>query len=75
LNRGSLRNGIVLVVLVAATAILLYILIQPAQPNTVAYSDFENNVKAGLVASVEREDTTLTVKTTDGKTYQVARER
>jgi cell division protease FtsH len=56
-----------MVVLVAATALLLYVLIQPAQPSTKAYSQFEVDVKAGLVTKVVREGTTLTVTLKDGK--------
>ncbi len=61
LDRGFLRNGVVMVVLVAATVLLLYILIQPAQPTTKVYSQFENDVESGLVTKIVREGTTLTV--------------
>jgi cell division protease FtsH len=60
-----MRNGIVMLVLVAATAALLYALIQPSQPASKSYSDFESDVKAGLVATVVRQDTTLTVTKND----------
>jgi len=58
-------------VLVAATALLLYILIQPAQPNTKVYSDFQGDVQSGLVTKIVRDDTTLTVTTKDKQTYTV----
>jgi cell division protease FtsH len=56
-----MRNGIVMLVLVAATAALLYALIQPSQPGSQAYSKFEQDVVANRVATVVRQDTTLTV--------------
>ena len=60
-----------MVVLVAATALLLYILIQPAQPNTKVYSQFQSDVQSGQVAKVVRDDTTLTVTLKDKSTYTV----
>jgi cell division protease FtsH len=64
-----MRNGIVMLVLVAATAALLYALIQPSQPTSKSYSDFEKDVQAGKVATIVRQDTTLTVTENDsGKT-------
>jgi cell division protease FtsH len=60
-----MRNGIVMLVLVAATAALLYALIQPSQPTSKSYSDFESDVKAGSVMTVVRQDTTLTVTKND----------
>jgi cell division protease FtsH len=68
-----MRNGIVMLVLVAATAALLYALIQPAQPSPKSYSDFESDVKAGRVVTVVRQDTTLTVTLNDSNktTYTV----
>jgi cell division protease FtsH len=73
LNTRFLRNGIVMLVLVAATAALLYALIQPSQPASKSYSDFESDVKAGLVTTVVRQDTTLTVTKNDSNksTYTV----
>jgi cell division protease FtsH len=72
LDRGFLRNGVVMVVLVAATVLLLYILIQPAQPTTKVYSQFETDVESGLVTKIVREGTTLTVTLQDGNnTYTV----
>jgi cell division protease FtsH len=68
-----MRNGIVMLVLVAATAALLYALIQPAQPSSKSYSQFQSDVKAGLVTTVVRQDTTLTVTLNDSNktTYTV----
>jgi cell division protease FtsH len=63
-----MRNGIVMLVLVAATAALLYALIQPSSPSPKSYSDFESDVVAGKVSTIVRQDTTLTVTLTDGKT-------
>ena len=51
LNTRFMRNGIVMLVLVAATAALLYALIQPAQPSPKSYSQFEQDVKAGRVTT------------------------
>ena len=56
-----MRNGIVMLVLVAATAALLYALIQPSQPTSKSYSAFESDVKAGIVATIVRQDSTLTI--------------
>jgi cell division protease FtsH len=71
LNRGFLRNGIVMAVLVAATVLLLYILIQPTQPNTKAYSDFQSDVQSGNVTKVVLDGTTLTVTDKNSSTYTV----
>jgi cell division protease FtsH len=60
-----------MVVLVAATALLLYILIQPAQPNTKIYSQFQSDVQSGQVTKVVRDVTTLTVTLKDKSTYTV----
>ncbi len=60
-----MRNGIVMLVLVAFTAALLYALIQPSSPTSKSYSDFETDVKAGNVATVVRQDSTLTVTLRD----------
>ena len=64
-----MRNGIVMLVLVAATAALLYALIQPAQASSEPYSQFREDVQNGLVKEVDRTDTTLTVTKTNGTTY------
>ena len=66
-----MRNGIVMLVLVAATAALLYALIQPSQPNSKSYTDFEKDVKSGNVKTVVRQDTTLTITDVNGSTYTV----
>ncbi len=66
-----MRNGIVMLVLVAATAALLYALIQPSQPGSQSYSKFEQDVKSGLVTKVVRQDTTLTVTLKNNDTYTV----
>ena len=58
-------------VLVAATVLLLYILIQPSQPTTKAYSDFQADVQSGQVTKVVLNGTTLTVTTKTGLTYTV----
>jgi cell division protease FtsH len=59
----------VMVVLVVVTGALLYALIQPAQAGTQSYTQFESDVKAGLVKSITRTDTTLTITKNDGSTY------
>ena len=68
-----MRNGIVMLVLVAATAALLYALIQPASPAGKSYSQFEQDVKSGRVSMIVRSDTTLTVTLNDANktTYTV----
>ena len=68
-----MRNGIVMLVLVAATAALLFALIQPSQPVSKSYSEFESDVQAGRVTTVVRQDTTLTVtlNTSSNNTYTV----
>jgi cell division protease FtsH len=66
-----MRNGIVMLVLVAATAALLYALIQPSTPSSKSYSYFEKDVKSGNVTTVVRQDTTLTVTDNDKTSYTV----
>ena len=63
-----MRNGIVMLVLVAATSALLYALIQPAQSSPKAYSDFYSDVTKGLVAKVSAQDATMKVTLKDGTT-------
>jgi len=58
-------------VLVAATVLLLYILIQPSQPTSKVYSDFQSDVQSGLVKGVVRDGTTLTVTLKSNSTYTV----
>ncbi|MGD0019838.1 MAG: ATP-dependent zinc metalloprotease FtsH [Candidatus Limnocylindrales bacterium] len=60
-----------MVVLVAATVLLLYILIQPTQPNSKVYSDFQSDVQSGQVTKVVRDGTTLTVTLKNTSTYTV----
>jgi cell division protease FtsH len=64
-----MRNGIVMLVLVAATAALLYALIQPAQASSEPYSQFRQDVQNGVVKEVDRQDLTLTVTKNNGSTY------
>jgi cell division protease FtsH len=66
-----MRNGIVMLVLVAATAALLYALIQPSQPSTKSYSDFYKDITSGNVTTIVRQDTTLTVTDANGNSYTV----
>ena len=44
-----------MVVLVAATVLLLYILIQPTQPNSKVYTDYQSDVQSGQVSKVVRD--------------------
>jgi cell division protease FtsH len=60
-----------MLVLVAATVLLLYILIQPTTPTSKAYSIFESDVQSGRVTKIIRDGTTLTVTMTNGDSYTV----
>jgi cell division protease FtsH len=60
-----------MVVLVAATVLLLYILIQPSQPTTKVYSSFQSDVQSGQVTKIVRDDTTLTVTLKNDTSYTV----
>src|SRR5512139_1604900 len=60
-----------MLVLVAATVVLLYILIQPTSPSSKDYSYFQQDVLAGNVTKIVRDDTTLTVTTRGNDTYTV----
>ncbi len=71
MNTRFMRNGIVMLVLVAATAALLYALIQPSQPSAKSYSDFYRDMTAGNVATVVRQGNTLTVTDASGPPYTV----
>jgi cell division protease FtsH len=71
LNTRFVRNGIVMLVLVAATSALLYALIQPAQSSPKAYSDFYSNVTKGQVDKVAIQDSTMKVTLKDGTAYTV----
>ena len=66
MNTRFIRNGIVMLVLVAATSALLYALIQPAQSSPKAYSDFYSDVTKGLVSKVSIQDSTMKVTLKDG---------
>ena len=71
MNTRFIRNGIVMLVLVAATSALLYALIQPAQSAPKAYSDFYSDVTKGQVGKVSIQDSTMKVTLKDGSTYTV----
>jgi cell division protease FtsH len=72
LNAKFLRNGIVMLVLVVGTVALLYTWLLQAPPQaSVGYSDFLKDVNQGKVSEVKQTDQTLTVTTTDNKTYTV----
>ena len=66
-----MRNGIVMLVLVAATAALLYALIQPSSPTSKSYSDFYKDMTSGNVTTIVRQDNTLTVTDANGTQYTV----
>jgi cell division protease FtsH len=66
-----MRNGIVMLVLVAATAALLYALIQPTAPGTKSYSYFYKDITGGNVSTIVRQGDTLTVTDADGQSYTV----
>ena len=75
LNAKFLRNGIVMLVLVAGTVALLYTWVTSSTPSTtVGYSDFLANVKAGEVQKVVQDGETLTV-TPDRRRHDVHRHR
>src|SRR3954464_3004890 len=71
LNAKFLRNGIVMLVLVAGTVALPYTWVQSSTPNNQkGYSDFWGDVKAGNVSKVVQDGETLAVTTKEG-TYTV----
>ena len=71
LNAKFMRNGIVMLVLVAGTVALLYTWVSSSAPqNTTGYSEFYSDVKAGNVTKVVQDGETLTVTTNKG-TYNV----
>src|SRR3954447_26015493 len=71
LNAKFLRNGIVMLVLVAGTVALLYTWVQSSSPHPQeGYSTFFNDVKAGNVSKVVQDGESLTVTAKD-KTYTV----
>ncbi len=62
LNAKFLRNGIVMLVLVAGTVALLYTWVQSSTPQAqVGYSEFYDDVKAGTVSKVVQDGETLQV--------------
>ena len=74
MNAKFLRNGIVMLVLVAGTVALLYTWVSSSSTPQAsrAYSDFSNDVKADKVQTVVQDGETLTVTTEgDGTTYTV----
>ena len=72
LNAKFMRNGIVMLVLVAGTVALLYTWVSSSTPqNTTGYSTFYGDVKAGNVTKVVQDGETLTVTKKDGSTYNV----
>ena len=72
LNAKFMRNGIVMLVLVAGTVALLYTWVSSSAPqNTTGYSTFYGDVKAGNVTKVVQDGETLTVTKKDGSTYNV----
>jgi cell division protease FtsH len=71
LNAKFLRNGIVMLVLVAGTVALLYTWVSSSTPqNSNGYLRFLDDVKAGKVQKATQDGETLTVQTTTG-TYTV----
>ena len=71
MNAKFLRNGIVMLVLVAGTVALLYTWVQSSTPVTsVGYSQFYDDVKAGTVTKVVQDGETLEV-TKGSETYTV----
>jgi cell division protease FtsH len=73
LNAKFLRNGIVMLVLVAGTVALLYTWVTSTTPsNSVGYSQFLSNVQSGQVQEVVQDGENLTVTPTGGgATYTV----
>jgi cell division protease FtsH len=73
LNAKFLRNGIVMLVLVAGTVALLYTWVTSSTPSSdVGYSQFLTNVQEGKVKAVVQDGETLTVTPADsGTTYTV----
>jgi cell division protease FtsH len=67
LNAKFLRNGIVMLVLVAGTVALLLTWLSSSTPaETIGYSTFLSDVKAGKVTKVVQDGETLTVTLTPG---------
>ena len=67
-----MRNGIVMLVLVAGTVALLYTWLQSGTPQTQkGYSEFYGDVKAGNITKVVQDGETLDVTTKGGEQYTV----
>ncbi len=65
MNAKFLRNGIVMLVLVAGTIALLVTWVNSSAPtSTTGYSNFYNDVKAGNVTKVQQDGETLLVTST-----------
>ncbi len=72
MNGKFMRNGIVMLVLVVGTMALLYtFLMSSPTDQSVAYSQFLQNVQGAKVKIVEQQDLRLTVTDTGGATYAV----
>ncbi len=72
LNAKFLRNGIVMLVLVAGTAALLWTWVSSSSPQAQkGYLQFLDDVRTGQVSTAVQDGELLTVKTSDGATYQV----
>ncbi len=72
MNAKFLRNGIVMLVLVAGTVALLYTWVTSSTPATQdGYFKFLNDVKAGQVTKASQEGETVTVTLKDNSTYTV----
>ncbi|HEY6571143.1 MAG TPA: ATP-dependent metallopeptidase FtsH/Yme1/Tma family protein, partial [Candidatus Limnocylindrales bacterium] len=72
MNAKFLRNGIVMLVLVAGTVALLYTWVSSSAPKSSEdYSKFYNDVKAGAVQGVVQDGETLQVTTTSNAIYTV----
>src|SRR4051812_16919334 len=72
LNAKFLRNGIVMLVLVAGTVALLYTWVQSSSPNPQqGYSTFISDVQKGTVSKVVQDGEQLTVSTKSNETYTV----
>ena len=68
LNARFMRNGIVMLVLVAGTVALLYTWLQSGTPQTQkGYSEFYGDVKAGNITKVVQDGETLDVTTKGGE--------
>jgi cell division protease FtsH len=72
LNARFLRNGIVMLVLVAGTVLLLFTWVTSSTPQAQeGYLKFLDDVKAGKVAKAVQQGETLSVTISDNTTYTV----